>query len=56
MIDAIQPFVKEDLSFFDTLVEKDDVKNMKDLYDIETIRERLINSDKLTDEEKTVVL
>jgi len=56
MIDAIQPFVKEDLSFFDVLVEKDEVKNMKDLYDIETVRERLITNEKLTDPEKTVIL
>jgi hypothetical protein len=29
---------------------------MKDLYDIETIRERLITNEKLTEEEKTVIL
>jgi hypothetical protein len=56
MIDTIQPFVKENLSFFDTLVEKDEIKDMKDLYDIETIRERLITNEKLTEEEKTVIL
>lgn len=57
MINAIQPFVKEDLSFFDTLVAKDTVKDMKEIKDIEMIRKRLIfDNDTLTDKEKTIIL